>query len=309
MAHMQRKSLDLPDETREIPHGRTDIWNLGDFVVGRITFEPGWRWSTDVGPIAQTEWCEYHPLGLMVEGVLHYITPDGLEMEVGPGMVYEILPGHDAWVVGDQAVVQFDFAGMRTFALPAPSRSERVLATLICTDIVDSTATAERVGPAAWAAMLGELNADSRRCIDRFRGKLVATTGDGIIGMFDGAERAIDCAALISSAAQRMGFGLRIGVHTGEVELIPDNVRGVAVHVLSRVTALAAAGEVLVSGTTHELVADSDLRFEDRGMHELKGVTGARQIWSLLRERPEAGKGTTPVAGPGSSGVKRIGGG
>ena len=66
MPHMQRKSLDLPDETREIPHGRTDIWNLGDFVVGRITFEPGWRWSNDVKPIAQTEWCEYHHLGLML---------------------------------------------------------------------------------------------------------------------------------------------------------------------------------------------------------------------------------------------------
>jgi class 3 adenylate cyclase len=279
---MQRKSLDMPDETRTIPHGRTDIWNLGDFVVGRITFEPGWRWSTDVKPIAGTEWCEYHHMGLMLEGVLHYITPEGLEMEVGPGMLYEILPSHDAWVVGDQQVVQFDFAGMRTFALPAAGRSERVLATLACTDIIDSTATAERVGPAAWAAMLGELNAQSRGEVDRYRGKVVANTGDGIIAMFDGAERAIRCGAAIGVSASNLGLGLRVGVHTGEVELIPDNVRGVAVHVVSRVTALAAAGEVLVSATTHELVADSDLRFEDRGPHELKGVTGARRIWALL---------------------------
>jgi class 3 adenylate cyclase len=279
---MQRKSLDLPDETRTIPHGKTDIWNLGDFVVGRITFEPGWQWSKDVKPIAGTEWCEYHHLGLMVEGTLHYITAEGLEMEVGPGMVYEILPGHDAWVVGDVPVVQFDFAGMRTFALPAEARVERVLATLLCTDVVDSTATAERVGPAAWATMLSELNAESRRCIDRFRGRLVATTGDGIIGLFDGAERAIRCAAMISAAAGRLGLGLRVGVHTGEVELLPDNVRGVTVHILSRVTALAAPGEVVVSGTTHDLVADADLRFEDRGFHELKGVTGARQVWALL---------------------------
>ena len=284
MAHMQRKSLDLPDETREIPNGRTDIWNLGDFVVGRITFEPGWRWSKDVKPIAGTEWCEYHHLGLVMQGTLHYITPDGLEMEAGPGMLYEILPGHDAWVVGDEPCIQFDFAGMRTFALPAAGRSERILATLVCTDIVDSTATAERIGPAAWTTMLANLNAECRRQIDKFRGKLATTTGDGIIGMFDGAERAIRCAAEIREAAARLDFGLRIGVHTGEVELIPDNIRGVAVHVLSRVTALAAAGEVLVSGTTYELVADSDLRFEDRGLHELKGVTGARQIWALVRE-------------------------
>jgi class 3 adenylate cyclase len=205
-------------------------------------------------------------------------------MEVGPGMLYEILPGHDAWVVGDEPVIQYDFAGMRTFALPAAARSERTLATLVCTDIVDSTATAERVGPGAWASMLAELNADCRRQIDKFRGKLAAMTGDGVIGMFDGAERAIRCAAEIRDAAARMGFGLRIGVHTGEVEVIPDNIRGVAVHVVSRVTALATAGEVLVSGTTHELVADSELRFEDRGEHELKGVTGARRIWALVRE-------------------------
>jgi class 3 adenylate cyclase len=284
---MQRKSLEMPDETRTIPHGRTDIWNLGDFVVGRITFEPGWRWSTDVKPIAGTDWCEYHHLGLMLEGVLHYITPEGLEMEVGPGMLYEILPSHDAWVVGDQAVVQFDFAGMRTFALPAAARSERVLGSLTCTDIVDSTATAERVGPAAWTAMLGELNAQSRRQVDAFRGKVVATTGDGIIAMFDGAERAIRCGAAISRSASNLGLGLRVGVHTGEVELLADDIRGVAVHLVSRVTALAAAGEVLVSATTHELVADSGLRFEDRGTHELKGVSGPRQVWALLPEQPE----------------------
>jgi class 3 adenylate cyclase len=282
MGSMQRKSLDMPDETRTIPNGRTDIWNLGDFVVGRIIFEPGWKWSKDVKPIAQTEWCEYHHLGLIIEGTLHYITPEGLEMEISPGMLFEILPGHDAWVVGDKAVVQYDFAGMRTFALPAAGRSERILATLVCTDIVDSTATAERVGPAAWRTMLTELNAASRRQIDKFRGKVAANTGDGLIAIFDGAERGVRCGLAISEEAAQLGIRLRCGVHTGEVELLPDNIRGVAVHIVSRVTALASAGEVLVSGTTHELVADSDLRFEDRGSHELKGVTGARQVWALV---------------------------
>ena len=281
MGTMQRKSLEMPDETRTIPNGRTDIWNLGDFVVGRIVFQPGWKWSKDVKPIAQTEWCEYHHLGLILEGTLHYVTPEGLEMEVSPGMLFEILPGHDAWVVGDTPVVQYDFAGMRTFALPAAARSERILATLVMTDIVDSTATAERAGPGDWRTMLTELNAASRREVDKFRGKVAANTGDGLISIFDGAERAVRCGVAISAAATKLGLGLRCGVHSGEVELIPDNVRGVAVHIVSRVTALASAGEVLLSGTTHELVADSDLRFEDRGSHELKGVTGARQIWAL----------------------------
>jgi len=85
----------------------------------------------------------------------------------------------------------------------------------------------------------------------------------------------------ISAEAAKLGLRLRCGVHTGEVELLPDNIRGVAVHIVSRITALASAGEVLLSGTTYELEADSDLRFQDRGSHELKGVTGARQVWAL----------------------------
>jgi class 3 adenylate cyclase len=281
MGSMQRKSLDMPDEERSIPNGHVQIWELGDFVIGRVTFEPGWRWSKDIKPIAGTDWCEYHHLGLMIQGTVHFLTPDGLEMEIGEGQLYEVLPGHDAWTVGDIPVVQYDFAGMRTFALPAAGRSERILATLVATDIVDSTATAEQVGPAAWRTMLAELNADSRRQVDKFRGKVVANTGDGLIALFDGAERAVRCGAGLSEAASRLGFRLRCGVHTGEVEIIPDNVRGVAVHLVTRVMALAAPGEVLVSGTTHELVADSDLLFEDRGSHELKGVTGQRQVWAL----------------------------
>jgi class 3 adenylate cyclase len=281
MGQMQRKSLDMPDEERSIPNGHVQIWELGDFVIGKVTFEPGWRWSKDIKPIAGTDWCEYHHLGLMIQGTVHFLTPDGLEMEIGEGQLYEVLPGHDAWTVGDIPVVQYDFAGMRTFALPAAGRSERILATLVATDIVDSTATAERVGPAAWRTMLAELSADSRRQVDKFRGKVVANTGDGLIALFDGAERAVRCGAGLSEAAAKLGFRLRCGVHTGEVEIIPDNVRGVAVHLVTRVMALAAPGEVLVSGTTHELVADSDLRFEDRGSHELKGVKGARQVWAL----------------------------
>jgi class 3 adenylate cyclase len=199
-------------------------------------------------------------------------------------MLFEILPGHDAWVVGDEPVVQFDFAGMRTFALPVAARAERILGTLVCTDVVDSTATAERVGPSTWATLLANLNAESRRQVDKFRGRVVGTTGDGLIAMFDGAERAIRCASALSRAGDRAGLGVRVGVHTGEVELLSDDVRGVAVHILSRVTALAAPGEVLVSGTTHELVADADLQFEDRGLHELKGVEGSRQIWALVAE-------------------------
>jgi class 3 adenylate cyclase len=220
----------------------------------------------------------------MIEGQMHVLTADGLEMHLEAGHIYEILPGHDAWVVGDGPCVQYDFAGMRTFALPAAGRAERVLATLVVTDIVDSTPTAERLGPAGWATVLSNLNAECKRQIDKYRGRVGATTGDGLIAIFDGAERAIRCAAAVGAMAASQGLGLRVGVHTGEVEILNDDLRGVAVHVASRVCGVAAAGEVVVSGTTYELVQDSDLRFTDRGLHELKGVTGARQIWALAAD-------------------------
>jgi hypothetical protein len=93
-------------------------------VVGRATFNPGWRWSKDIKPIAGTEWCEYHHLGIMLEGRMHFVTRDGMEMELEAGHLYEILPGHDASVVGDEQVVQYDFAGMRTFS-PSPRPAAR----------------------------------------------------------------------------------------------------------------------------------------------------------------------------------------
>lgn len=116
MASSQRKSLDLPDEERKIPNGKVEVWNLGDFVIGRATMSPGWRWSTDVRPIAGTEWCEYHHLGIMLQGEMHFVTADGMEMELKAGHVYEILPGHDAWVVGDEPAVVIDWHGASTYA-------------------------------------------------------------------------------------------------------------------------------------------------------------------------------------------------
>jgi class 3 adenylate cyclase len=284
MAHSQRKRLDQPDETRQMPNGQLDVWNLGDFVIGRATFNPGWRWSVDVKPIVGTEWCEYHHLGLMLEGRMHVQMADGMEMELDAGHLFEIVPGHDAWIVGDEPSIQLDFAGMRTFALPAAGRVERVLTSLVATDIVDSTATAERLGPAAWTTTLAELNTTSQRQVEKYRGRVAKTTGDGVIAMFDGAERAVRAGRALAEAGGELGLAIRVGIHTGEVELIPDDLRGIAVHVVSRVMALAGAGEVLVSGTTRDLVADSDLRFEDRGTHELKGVTGARQVWALVSD-------------------------
>jgi class 3 adenylate cyclase len=155
------------------------------------------------------------------------------------------------------------------------------LGAVLFTDIVDSTALAESVGPARWRELVGMHNERVQFELDRFRGRLVKTTGDGVLALFDGSERAVRAAAAICLAAKSLGLTIRAGVHTGEVEIVPGDVRGLAVHVAARVMALAGPGEVYVSGTTRDLVADSGLTFVDAGTHELKGVSGARQLYCL----------------------------
>jgi class 3 adenylate cyclase len=284
MAKMERKLLSTPDEVRPFTHGRAEIWELGDAVIGKQVFEPGWRWSNDLKPVALTENCEYHHLGIVMSGRLRFNTPDGLEMEVGPGMIFEVQPGHDAVVLGDEACVIYDFAGMRTFARPLVGSGQRVLATILCTDVVDSTATAIRIGDAAWRDLIAEQTSATRREVDRYRGREAATTGDGLLVLFDGAERAVHCAAAIHRVSEALGIKLRIGIHTGEVERLTDNVRGVAVHVVTRITALAGPGEVMISGVTRDLLAESSLTFSSRGEHELKGVPRPVEVWGLESE-------------------------
>ena len=281
MVRLLRKRLDTPDEIRSFPHGRVEIFEIGDNVVGRTVYEPGWRWSVDVKGIAGTDLCMYHHLGYCLVGLLHVVLEDGTSLEIGAEEAFEIPPGHDAWVIGDEPWITVDFAGMRSFARPSVGTGERILSTILFTDIVDSTAMAVRLGDAKWRELLSHHNELGRYELDRFRGREIDTTGDGFLALFDGAERAVRAAAGICRAAGDLGIQIRAGVHTGEVELVPGNVRGVAVHMAARVMALAGPSEVLVSGTTHDLLAGSDLVFEDRGLHELKGITGARQVYAL----------------------------
>jgi class 3 adenylate cyclase len=281
MVRPQHRRLEAPNEVREFPSGRVEIYEIGDAVVGRQTFQPGWRWSESVGPIAGTPSCEYHHMGYSFAGHVRIELDDGSTYEIQAGEAYEIPPGHDAVVLGDQPWIALDWAGMRSFARPMAGSGERVLSTILFTDIVDSTATAERLGDAAWRDLLGQYYERGRYELDRFRGREIDTTGDGFLALFDSSERAVRAGAGICLAAKAMGIQTRAGVHTGEVELVPGNVRGVAVHLAARIMALSGPSEVLVSGTTHDLVAGSSLTFEDRGLHELKGITGARQVFAL----------------------------
>jgi class 3 adenylate cyclase len=195
----------------------------------------------------------------------------------------DVPAGHDAWVVGDEPVVTLEWVGVHGWA--SPRSGERVLATLVFTDIVDSTRLAERVGDTAWNRLMDDHNLAVRRALEQYRGREVDTTGDGVFAMFDGAERAVRAALAIRRSLRALDLEIRIGIHTGEVELLPgDAVRGVAVHVAARVMSLAHTGEILLSGTTLELIDERGLTFEDRGRHELKGVSGPRQLFALASE-------------------------
>lgn len=155
---------------------------------------------------------------------------------------------------------------------------DRVLATVLFTDIVDSTLRAAQMGDRDWHALLDAHDAVVRSQLARFRGREVNSTGDGFLAMFDGPQRAIRCAMGIRDAVQALGIQVRAGLHTGECEIRGEDIGGIAVHIGARVSALAVADEVLVSSTLRDLVIGSGLEFEDRGVHTLKGVPGEWQL-------------------------------
>jgi class 3 adenylate cyclase len=280
MARLQSRPIGSPDEVRQMPNGILEIYNLDDLVFGRTEFQPGWQWSKDVKAIAGTELCQYHHIGYAISGLLRVEMADGTTAEIGANQVFEIPAGHDAWVIGDEPWVTIDVNGMRSYGR-IDEGAQRVLGAILFTDIVDSTSTAGRLGPTRWRELLQAHQQDVQIQLDRYRGRLIKSTGDGFLALFDGSERAVRAALAIATTARNLGVEIRAGVHTGEVEIVASDLAGVAVHVAARVMALAGPGEVLVSGTTHELVTGTGLAFEDAGMHELKGIPGTRQLYRV----------------------------
>jgi class 3 adenylate cyclase len=157
---------------------------------------------------------------------------------------------------------------------------ERVLATVVFTDIVDSTARAQALGDRAWGDLLGLHDKAVRQELARFRGNEIKWTGDGFLAAFDRPARAIQCSLSIINTVRTLGIEVRVAIHTGEVEYVKNDIRGIAVHIASRVANLADGGEVVVSRTVKDLVAGSGINFEDYGTHELKGVP---DLWQLFR--------------------------
>ena len=280
---LRRKRFDRPDEVRPLEKGRVEIVELGELSVGRAIFEPGWRWSEHVKPIVGTDSCQVHHVGYVISGHLRVEMNDGASIDLTAGDIFEVPPGHDAWVLGDEPWVSVDYAGRRLFAKSPLSASDRLLATVVFTDLSRSTETLQRIGDAAWRALLAEHNQAARQVIEQFSGREVVTTGDGFLILFDSPARAVRGAAAMIDAAAGLELTARAAIHTGEVELQGDNVRGIAVHATARILEIARPGEVLVSGTVRDLLAGSGLEFEERGDFELRGLDGRRSLAALVR--------------------------
>jgi class 3 adenylate cyclase len=170
---------------------------------------------------------------------------------------------------------------------PARREPRRMLATVLFTDIVDSTDHASRLGDTAWRDLLDRHCALVRDELERFRGNEIKTMGDGFLATFDGPARGVACARELVASASEMGLALRCGLHTDECEEFDGDIGGIAVHIGARVTAQAGPQEVLVSGTVRDLVVGSELEFEDRGAHKLRGVPGEWRLYALRdRGRP-----------------------
>ena len=197
------------------------------------------------------------------------------------GAKYVELPGRNMWHFVEPWRESFQEIAKFLTGHQVEVADDRVLATVLFTDIVDSTRRAAEIGDRDWHALLDAHDAVVRSQLGRFRGREVNTSGDGFLAMFDGPQRAIRCAMAIRDAVQALGIEVRAGLHTGECEVRGDDIGGIGVHIGARVSALARPSEVLVSSTLRDLVIGSGLEFEERGAHELKGVPGEWRLFAV----------------------------
>jgi pimeloyl-ACP methyl ester carboxylesterase len=198
-----------------------------------------------------------------------------------PGAQFVELPGDDHLpFVGDQDALIDEVEEFLTGVRPA-HEPDRVLATVMFTDIVGSTERVRILGDRAWRDLLESHDAMVRKHLERYRGREVTTTGDGFLATFDGPARAIRCACEIAGDLRAIGIEIKAGVHTGECEVRGEDIRGIAIHIAARVAELANPGEVLASGTVRDLVAGSGIEFQDRGAHTLKGISDEWRLFAI----------------------------
>ena len=282
METKRSRSFESPDETIEFPGIREEIVDLGDMSVARIVQEPGWRWSNDMRSVVEGEWCEAHHIGVNLSGRQGFLLRDGTTVEVEPGELYDIPAGHDGYTLGDEQVVAIEWSGARTFGGLRTRSNSQVLTTLALTDVVGSTQRLAAIGDAAWRDILSRHYQAARSLLDRFGGREVATTGDGILATFAAPATGIRWAVEMKRSAAEDALELRAAVHVGEVEVVEDGLRGLAVHEAARIIGEAGAEEILVSETAKIFAEAAGLTFEDRGLFDLKGLPGKRRLFAYV---------------------------
>jgi len=288
------KNLQTPDEIQRVEFGYQEVVELGDLTVARVVIHPGWRWSSHLRPIVGGEWCQARHVGVMLAGRIAYTFEDGTTVELVADDVFDIPPGHDSYTVGDEDCVQLEWGGVRATSGFTIGVARRVVMTLLFTDLVGSTERAKQLGDVAWHDLLSQHYESVRRDLEQFGGREIATTGDGMLARFDGPAAALQCAGSIVRRAGALDLQVRAGVHVGEVELVGQDVRGVAVHEAARVMDAARPNEILASETARALADAAGLTFEDRGLHTLRGITGERHLFAYV----DAGGSTSAGSGP-----------
>jgi hypothetical protein len=260
------KSLREPDETIRLPSVDLDVVDLGDLTVGRAVHQPGWRWSTHVRPTVGGEWCQVRHVGVILSGRMGILLSDGTSYELGEDDVFDIPPGHDGYVIGHEPAVIIEWTGIRAFAGFTGGLQNRILATLLVTDLVDSSTRARELGDAAWRELLSAYLEAIRAKLDHFRGTEVAARGDGMLATFNSPALALRFTDDVRRLARSHDLSMRGGVHVGEIEIVGSDIRGRAVHDAERIMMSASKNEILVSDTTRTLALASGLAFEDRGL-------------------------------------------
>jgi class 3 adenylate cyclase len=252
---------------------------------------------TDWKPTAVSAALARDLVGLLALGGLFFVsTPFPKHKRLYEALGFDLVPSARTWAfgqahpadgyvldlrgIGVEAWLEAITSGQRSPQPRVPAESDRVLATVLFTDIVQSTERAAQLGDRRWRELLSAHNDLARRELDRFGGREVRTTGDGVLAIFDGPARGVQCASAMIEAVRSLGLSIRAGLHTGECELIGNDIGGIAVHIGARVAELAAPGEILVSSTVKDLIAGSGIQFEDRGIRTLRGVPGE---WRLFR--------------------------
>jgi class 3 adenylate cyclase len=276
------KNFGTPDETVEFPGIVEQIVELGDLTVARIVQQPGWRWSEHMRTVVDGDWCEAHHVGVNLSGRQGFVFRDGTRLEVGPGEVYDIPPGHDGFTLGDEPAVMVEWSGPRTFGGLRTPAHNRVLSTLAFTDLVGSTELLVEMGDSAWRDVLSRHYGSVRSSLERFGGREIETTGDGVLATFAAPANAFRCLADVQRRARDDGLRVRGAVHVGELELVGNRLRGVAVHETARILAEADADEVLSSEQAKLFAEAAGLAFEDRGFHRLKGLPGERRLFAYV---------------------------